>query len=141
MLRPRLSISVTRPYTAGPHRTLYIHDLTGCYQIYKSFTRVVITHVHRLLVLTHTRSAIRRSLSSVQLKVKQLQFAYLARCTRNILCQRQQYFTAVAGTTHILWSEAFILWLPGLQRYLTSRYLIYGCCDSYAHSLDDVDSL
>ena len=51
MLRPRLSISATRPYTAGPHRTLYIHDLTGCYQIYKSFTRVVITHVHRLLVL------------------------------------------------------------------------------------------
>ena len=57
MLRPRLSISVTRPYTAGPHRTLYIHDLTGCYQIYKSFTRVVITHVHRLLVLNPNAQA------------------------------------------------------------------------------------
>ena len=62
----------------------------------------------------HAPRSVARSVLSSQ-KKSSLQFAYVARCTGNILCQHQQYSTAVAGTTHILWSEAFILWLPGLQ--------------------------
>ena len=45
----------------------------------------------------------------------------IALCTRNILCQRQQYDSAVAGTRNIPGAEAFILWLPGLQIYISSN--------------------
>ena len=40
-------------------------------------------------------------------------------CTRNILCQQQQYFRAVGvQSIIILKAEACILWLPRLQMYI-----------------------
>ena len=43
----------------------------------------------------HAPQSVTRSVYSSQ--KKQLQFAYVARCTRNILCQRQQYFHCGCG--------------------------------------------
>ena len=57
-------------------------------------------------------------------KKKQLQFAYVARCTRNILCQRQQYFHCGCGYYTYTMIESFHL----LSSRATIDVIVYVYC-------------